>query len=125
MAIGGVHVTGSQLPVKVYTRADGLPSNRVNKVVLDSQGYLRHCPQEGLSRLDGYGFTNYGPQQGLPANGTNDLLERRTGEYRPATNVGLVSFDPTSAVRKSSGSGRTTKRGAISVRSREDGAGGL
>lgn len=108
-------MTGSQSPVRVYTTADGLPSNRVNKVVLDSQGYLRHCPQEGLSRLDGYGFTNYGPQQGLPANGTNDLLERRTGEYRPTTNVGLVSFDPTSAVRKSSGSGRTTKRGAISV----------
>src|SRR5580692_6082777 len=91
---------GSQLPVKIYTTADGLPSNRINKIVRDSRGYLWFCTQEGLSRFDGYSFTNYGPQQGLPPRGINDLLEMRTGEYWLATNIGLVSFDPTSAVRK-------------------------
>src|ERR1035438_392107 len=99
-AIAGATVTGSQLPVKVYTTADGLPSNRINKIVLDSRGYLWFCTQEGLSRFDGYGFTNYGPQQGLLPGSINDLLEMRTGEYWLATNGGLVRFDPSSADRK-------------------------
>jgi streptogramin lyase len=100
MAIAGVCVTGSQLPIKIYTTADGLPSNRINKVVLDSRGYLWFCTLEGLSRFDGYGFTNYGPRQGLIPNNINDLLETRTGEYWLATNGGLIRFDPASAVRK-------------------------
>src|SRR5580658_9467478 len=100
MAIAGASVTGSQLPIKIYTTADGLPSNRINKVVLDSRGYLWFCTQEGLSRFDGYSFTNYGPQQGLLPNGINDLLETRTGEYWLATNGGLIRFDPASAVHK-------------------------
>src|ERR1017187_3171146 len=99
-AIAGATVTGSQLPVKVYTTADGRPSNRINKIVLDSRGYLWFCTQEGLSRFDGYGFTNYGPQQGLLPGSINDLLEMRTGEYWLATNGGLVRFDPSSADRK-------------------------
>src|ERR1039457_2555677 len=92
-AIAGATVTGSQLPVKVYTTADGLPSNRINKIVLDSRGYLWFCTQEGLSRFDGYGFTNYGPQQGLLPGSINDLLEMRTGEYWLATNGGLEIED--------------------------------
>lgn len=93
-------VTGSQLPVKIYTTADGLAANRINKIVQDSRGYLWFCTQEGLSRFDGYSFTNYGPQQGLPAQGINDLLETRTGEYWLATNGGLLRFDPESADHK-------------------------
>jgi ligand-binding sensor domain-containing protein/two-component sensor histidine kinase len=124
-AIAAALAAGSQLPVKIYTTADGLPSNRINKIVLDSRGYLWFCTQEGLSRFDGYAFTNYGPQQGLPANGINDLLEMRTGEYWLATNIGLVSFDPTSAVRKFSvfrpDDEASRWIGTIS----EDGAGGL
>jgi ligand-binding sensor domain-containing protein/two-component sensor histidine kinase len=91
---------GSQLPVKIYTTADGLPSNRINKIVRDSRGYLWFCTQEGLSRFDGYGFRNYGPLQGLPPRSVNDLLETRAGEYWLATNGGLVRFDPDSADHK-------------------------
>ena len=57
-AIAAALAAGSQLPVKIYTTADGLPSNRINKIVLDSRGYLWFCTQEGLSRFDGYAFTN-------------------------------------------------------------------
>jgi len=100
IAIAEATVTGSQLPVKIYTTADGLGSNRINKIVRDSRGYLWFCTNEGLSRFDGYGFTNYGPQQGLPPSSINDLLEMRGGEYWIATSRGLVRFDPTSAVHK-------------------------
>jgi len=100
MAIASACVSGSQLPVRVYTTADGLPSNRINKIVLDSRGYLWFCTQEGLSRFDGYTFTNYGTQQGLPPRGINDLLETRNGEYWIATTGGLVRFDPTSTAHK-------------------------
>jgi ligand-binding sensor domain-containing protein/signal transduction histidine kinase len=103
IAIAGVNgalAWGSQLPVKIYTTADGLANNRINKIVRDSRGYLWFCTQEGLSRFDGYGFTNYGPQQGLPPRSVNDLLETRTGEYWLATNDGLVLFDPESVDHK-------------------------
>ncbi len=94
-------VTGSQLPVKIYTTADGLADNRINKIVRDSRGYLWFCTPEGLSRFDGYSFTNYGPQQGLPPRAITDLLETREGEYWLATSGGgLVRFDPKSADHK-------------------------
>jgi hypothetical protein len=32
----------------------------------DSRGFLWFCTNEGLSRFDGYGFTNYSTDQGLP-----------------------------------------------------------
>jgi ligand-binding sensor domain-containing protein/signal transduction histidine kinase len=100
IAITSAFLTGSQLPVKIYTTADGLADNRINKIVRDSRGYLWFCTQEGLSRFDGYSFTNYGPRQGLPPRAINDMLETRTGEYWLATNGGLVRFDPESADRK-------------------------
>lgn len=96
----GSALTASQIPVKVYTTADGLASNRVNKIVQDSHGYLWFCTNDGLSRFDGYGFTSYGPQHGLPLGSVNDLLEMPTGEYWLATGGGLVRFDPSSAEHK-------------------------
>ncbi len=49
-----------QLPVKVYTTADGLPNNRINKIVCDSRGFLWFCMREGLSQFDGHHFVTYG-----------------------------------------------------------------
>ncbi|HYX40101.1 MAG TPA: two-component regulator propeller domain-containing protein, partial [Pyrinomonadaceae bacterium] len=49
-----------RLPLKTYTTADGLAHNVINKIVRDSRGFLWFCTEEGLSRFDGYSFTNYG-----------------------------------------------------------------
>src|SRR5689334_1726995 len=68
------------LPLKPYTVADGLPNNVINKIVRDSRGFLWFCTGEGLSRFDGYSFTNYGVDQGLPHTMVNDFLETRSGE---------------------------------------------
>lgn len=86
-----------RLPLKAYTVADGLANNAINKIVRDSRGFLWFCTGEGLSRFDGYSFTNFGPQQGLPHANITDLLETRSGEYWVATNGGLVFFNPKGA----------------------------
>jgi len=74
--------------------AEGLPNNVINKIVRDSRGFLWFCTGEGLSRFDGYAFTNYGVDQGLPHTAVNDFLEARNGELWVATNGGLVLFNP-------------------------------
>ena len=83
-----------RLPIKTYTAADGLAHNNVTRIVKDSRGFLWFCTAGGLSRFDGYTFTNFGTAQGLPHSFVNDLLETRGGEYWVATNGGLVHFDP-------------------------------
>lgn len=89
-----VPALAKRLPLKPYTTADGLAHNVVNRIVRDSSGFLWFCTEEGLSRFDGYAFTNYGTEQGLPHSFVNDLLETRAGEFWVATNAGLVRFDP-------------------------------
>src|ERR1019366_5474049 len=42
----------AKLPLKIYTAADGLAHNSVNRIVRDSRGYLWLCTSEGLSRFD-------------------------------------------------------------------------
>src|SRR5947209_16304618 len=86
-----------RLPLKAYTTADGLAHNVINKIVRDSRGFLWFCTEEGLSRFDGYSFTNFGIEQGLPHASVNDILETRGGEYWVATNGGLVRFNPKGA----------------------------
>lgn len=86
-----------RLPLKFYTVADGLAHNTINRIVRDSRGFLWFCTEEGLSRFDGYTFTNYGTAQGLPHPAVNDLLETHEGNYWVATNGGLVRFDPKGA----------------------------
>ncbi|MGH9933183.1 MAG: sensor histidine kinase [Pyrinomonadaceae bacterium] len=83
-----------RLPLKAYTVADGLAHNNINKIVRDSRGFLWFCTGDGLSRFDGYTFTNYGTDHGLPHGNISDLLETRAGEYWLATNGGVVRFNP-------------------------------
>ena len=88
---------GERLPAKVFTTADGLANNVVNRIVGDSRGYLWFCTREGLSRFDGHGFTTYGIDDGLPSAVIHDLIETRQGIYWIATGKGLVRFDPLGA----------------------------
>ena len=88
-------VSGQQLPVRTYTTADGLPRDLVLRIVRDSHGFLWFCTGDGLSRFNGYEFTNYGVEHGLPHPIINDLLQTRRGVYWVATNGGGVArFNP-------------------------------
>lgn len=89
------NAAAQQLPVKAYTVADGLAHDEISKIVQDSHGFLWFCTTEGLSRFDGYRFTNYGERDGLPSPRINDMLaSRRSGMYWLATNGGVSRFDP-------------------------------
>ena len=83
-----------RLPLKSYSVADGLAHNEINKIVRDSRGFLWFCTAGGLSRFDGYSFTNFGTDQGLGHANVSDILETRNGEYWVATNGGLFRFNP-------------------------------
>lgn len=83
-----------KLPLKIYTSADGLAHNSVNRIVRDSHGYLWFCTSEGLSRFDGYEFHNYGRRDGLPHRDVHDLLETKAGDFWIATSGGLCRYQP-------------------------------
>ena len=83
-----------RLPLRVYTTADGLARDHINKIFPDSHGYIWFGTTEGLSRFDGYGFTNYGKEQGLPGRIVNDFIETGDGSFWVATNEGVCRFNP-------------------------------
>ena len=83
-----------QLPIKTYTIADGLARDTVTRIIQDPDGFLWFCTTEGLTRFDGYKFTNYRTDQGLPHAVVNDLLKTRGGLYWIATGGGVCLFNP-------------------------------
>src|SRR5713101_7601903 len=91
---GFVAAVAEQLPIKTYTTADGLARDQINRIVQDSHGFLWFCTAEGLSRFDGYKFTNYTTDQGLPSRAIDDFLETHSGEYWVATGNGVSRFKP-------------------------------
>lgn len=84
---------GERLPLRAYTTSDGLAHNIINKIFRDSRGFLWFGTNDGLSRFDGYTFTNYGTAEGLPHPTVNDIVETREGDYWVATNGGLCKFN--------------------------------
>ena len=97
-------MAAERLPSKSYTADNGLAHNRVRRIVQDSHGFLWFCTADGLSRFDGYQFTNYGVEEGLLAPSINDLLETGDGVYWVATNSdGVVRFDLLAGARQKAG----------------------
>jgi PAS domain S-box-containing protein len=99
-----------RLPIKSFTTVNGLAHDRVRRIVRDSRGFLWFCTLEGLSRFDGYRFTNYDIKDGLPINSCQDLLETRQGEYWVATDRGVCRFNPLASPGPETGQGATTSR---------------
>lgn len=54
------------LPIRTYTTAEGLPDDRVRRIVPDSRGFIWFCTARALSRFDGHGFHNVGAES-IPA----------------------------------------------------------
>ena len=84
-----------RLPIKTYTVADGLLRDNVSKIKQDSRGFLWFCTAEGISRFDGYAFTNFTTGDGLPERHVNDFLETKNGTIYIATDGGLAKLNPT------------------------------
>jgi len=102
---------GVELPVKLYTTAEGLISNRVGPVFSDSRGFLWFGTEDGLSRFDGSRFVNFGTEQGLPYPVVTWVLEVRDGIFWVATNDGIARLDATgNGLGKSAGGTRSGSR---------------
>jgi ligand-binding sensor domain-containing protein/two-component sensor histidine kinase len=83
-----------RLPIKTYTVADGLLRDSVYRIRQDSRGFLWFCTPEGVSRFDGYAFTNFTTDDGLPDRRANDFLETKSGAIYFATDGGLARLNP-------------------------------
>jgi ligand-binding sensor domain-containing protein len=77
------------LPIRSYSTADGLAANRIDRMVVDSRGFVWLCTPEGLSRFDGYRVVTFGAAEGLPGRAVQALLETRSGAYFVGTEGGL------------------------------------
>ena len=69
------------LPVKTYAAGDGLLYESVRKIYQDSRGLMWFCTPIGVSRFDGYQFTNYTIEDGLTNPGITDAVEGENGVY--------------------------------------------
>ncbi len=85
-------VDAQQLPVRIYTTADGLAHDHVRRIVLDSRGFLWFCTLQGLNRFDGQRFIEYSTRDGLGSASVFDVLETREGDYWVATEAGVSRF---------------------------------
>jgi ligand-binding sensor domain-containing protein/signal transduction histidine kinase len=84
-------IWGQQLPFRLYDVPDGLAHSTVQSIHQDAKGYLWFGTEEGLSRFDGYRFTNYSTRDGLGNSTINAIAEDRHGHLWVGTNGAGVS----------------------------------
>lgn len=97
------HITAQQLIFKTYSIEDGLVSNPVRCIRQDKKGFIWIGTWEGLSKYDGYKFTNYTTANGLSYNMVNDMYEAEDGKLYVAENNGAVDILQQDAIAKKSG----------------------
>ena len=89
---------GGKLRFKVYTTADGLPSDIILSMVDDSKGSLWIATENGLSRYDTRAnvFNNYDSYEGIPDTRFSEAacLRSATGEVLFGCIDGYISFYP-------------------------------
>jgi signal transduction histidine kinase/ligand-binding sensor domain-containing protein len=98
-----------QLSIRRYDTSDGLAHGVVTSIYQDAKGYLWLSTFEGLSRFDGYRFTNYDTRDGLGDPIINHVTEDRQRRLWVATNGGGIAClldDP---------AGRVANHGAASA----------
>lgn len=88
-----IGVRAEQLPVRVYTTADGLGSSAIINIMRDSRGFLWFCTRDGLSRFDGVRFTTYNISQNPSYPTINHILETRGGVYLIASDGSRLDKD--------------------------------
>src|SRR5215471_5728457 len=84
-------VCAQRLSVRRYDVSDGLAHGHVKAIHQDRKGYIWFGTLEGLSRFDGYRFTNYSERDGLGHVIVNDIAEDRQGRLWVGTNGGGVA----------------------------------
>ena len=89
---GVARYDGSQL--RYFTTADGLPTNRVTRVIEDVHGVYWLGTGAGLSRFDGQQFTNFTIKEGdWSSNSVSQVFIDREGRFWIGTWGGVYTFD--------------------------------
>lgn len=88
------NLSAEQLPLKLFTSADGLASSAVTHIAKDSRGFLWFSTRDGLSRFDGREFVNFRINDQPNATTFWNLLETRDGFYWISTSEGLYRVNP-------------------------------
>ena len=60
------NIFSQQFFVKSYTIEDGLPTRNINDACQDKSGIMWFATSYGISRYDGFSFTNYDTKNGIP-----------------------------------------------------------
>ncbi|MCE5272251.1 dockerin type I domain-containing protein, partial [bacterium] len=76
-----------------FTTADGLLSDMVNDMCIDSRGVKWFGTNDGLSRYDGVSWTGYTTAEGLLDNSVNALAVDRAGVLWCAVSGGVNRYD--------------------------------
>ena len=76
---------------EIFDTQDGILSSEITTLFQDKKGYLWVGTGAGLSKYDGYTFTNFTTADGLPKSGIRGMAEDAFGTFWVATNLG-VSF---------------------------------
>ena len=87
------YLRAGNLPLKLYTSADGLGSSFVNSMSRDSRGFVWFATRDGLSRFDGRDFITYKIGKNADAPGIEQLYESDKGVYWITTTGGTFRFD--------------------------------
>jgi ligand-binding sensor domain-containing protein/two-component sensor histidine kinase len=86
------------LKFKKYTIQDGLSSNNLRKLFVDSRGFLWIATMEGINCYDGYSFKEYrynpGDNNTISNNTIFAIDEDSKGNIWIGTNLGLNCYDP-------------------------------
>jgi ligand-binding sensor domain-containing protein len=90
-SVGAHRVSAQQLSIHHYDVSNGLANSHVSAIYQDAKGYLWLATWEGLSRFDGYRFTNYGERDGLRHPIINAIAQDRAGGLWVGTNGGGVA----------------------------------
>jgi ligand-binding sensor domain-containing protein/signal transduction histidine kinase len=88
----GALARAERLPARIFTVADGLPTDHVTNIRQDSRGYLWLCTASGLCRYDGSRFVEYTTANGLSHPSVTDLLQTTRDTYWVATLSGVCRF---------------------------------
>ena len=101
-----------RLSIRTFSVADGLGSSFVSHVMQDSAGYLWFATRDGLSRWNGYDFSNLSQPGSFSTPAVDQSLQTRSGEYFVICNDGsLYSYLPVE-------SGRKAQQGRVAFRRR-------
>jgi len=79
----------TQTSVRHYTYRDGLANNFIRAILQGADGSMWIGTDEGISRLQGDRFTNFGMKDGLAYQSTRAMLEDHAGDLWIGTEQGL------------------------------------